>query len=155
MKPKSQSQAPSPGYPNRREFLNTISRSAVGTGLWLGALRLIGSESEDQDPLGKLKKEVLTLSKKLGDEDFKVRRAATARLIAIGKGNGKDKALDKQAKEVVLSTMKSVADASRDPEIRERAKKVVVALTPKPKSESKPSPPGGIPVRPRGRIILR
>jgi hypothetical protein len=76
-----------------------------------------------------LKTTVAKLTAQLGDSKFKTREAATAQLIAIGKAKQKCKASGQEAGALVAASMKGCA-RHKDPEVRERAKRVLLALTP-------------------------
>jgi hypothetical protein len=73
---------------------------------------------------------------KLGDTSFRTREDATLQLIAMGKGGGKCKATDLKRREIVMAGMRGCAK-HKDPEVRERAKRVLLALTP-PKKVARP-----------------
>ncbi len=121
----------------RRDFLHLLSGVALGVAT--GSLLTQAGPTSSKQPSGKetLAKQVQVLAAKLGNDDFRARRQATATLIAIGKGNGKDNAADAKMKALVLATMEPLKQ-SKDPEVSQRAKTIITALTPKPKP---PTPP--------------
>jgi hypothetical protein len=81
-------------------------------------------------------KQVARLTGQLGSEGFKAREAATLKLIVIGKGNGKCATTDLKTRQLVSASMAKCAK-HEDPEVRERAKRVILALTP-PKKVVRP-----------------
>jgi hypothetical protein len=87
-----------------------------------------------------LAKQVVVLTNQLGSPNFKLREAATVQLIALGRGNGKCKATDLTTRQLVSASMTKCAK-HEDPEVRERARRILLALTP-PKKVVRPPRPG-------------
>ncbi len=81
-------------------------------------------------PLEELPAAIQALGEKLGHETFKVRRDATARLIQIGQGRFSEDLEKDEALNLVLKAAKAL-EKSKDPEVSNRAKQVIDALTPK------------------------
>ena len=138
-----------PKYPtlktyNSRKFLHIAT--AVGIGVSAAALPLsvIGAEKaptaeEKADKTAEAKKvkdQIILLAANLGNKDFKERDKATKSLIAIGTKLNKTKNKELTA---VLKAELAKCQKSKDPEMKERAKKILLAITPAP-----PSPPTNI-----------
>lgn len=154
MKPRPTSEPRSnPGYPSRREFIRQFGVVAA-TGL--GALALPRADAGDLRgtpkppkaavPKGKAAfcaktctKEIDTQVALLSNDDFKIRKKATAKLIAIGKAEGKGKTVAAKQRQLVLKKMDALKKA-KDPEVTQRAKAVILALSP-PKKIAVPRQP--------------
>ncbi len=147
MKPKPKPKS-KPDYPSRREFIQRIGMVAVGAGL--GVLALPPAQANDLrgDPkmpkAGSSKdkaktafcaktcgKEIDAQIKLLGNDSFKIRKQAAAKLIAIGKAEGEEKKVAEQKCALVVARVKTLKEA-KDPEIAKRAESIILALTPKP-----------------------
>jgi hypothetical protein len=110
----------------RRRFLATL----VSAGAWAGA-----SLAADKKPVGPTLEEarglVAMLTPKLNHKDFTVRRDATRKLITVGKA-GKEKAdLKHPVTRYVLAEMEKLKTHD-EPEVSERARRVILALKPPP-----------------------
>jgi len=81
------------------------------------------TESERQ------KEKIILLVANLGHDDFKERDKATQFLITIGKKNKNDNNSELIA---FLDSELEKCKESRDPEVKERAKKILLAITPPP-----------------------
>jgi hypothetical protein len=145
MRPSAKNRDEKPGYPNRREFLHRIGAVAAGVGL--GALavppaaageRLRGKPTMPGRGTVKDKKafcadtcgkEIDAQIKLLGSKDFKIRRQATAKLVAIGKAKDEDKKVAAQKRALVLAKLEKLR-AAKDPEIAQRAKAIILAVNP-------------------------
>jgi hypothetical protein len=137
-----------PAYPSRRKFIQTFGAIAAGAGL--GALsmspalageRLPGEPPIPRKPVQKKMafcaktcgKEIDKLVLLLSDDDFRKRKQATQKLIAIGKGVGRDKKVAAQMRQLILSKMTKLKNA-KDPEVAQRAKAVILAVSPPKKN---------------------
>jgi len=151
MRTKPRTSYSEPGYPDRREFLKVLRGTATGVGLGLVALPLIGrtSRGDDEESIDEVKARVRALAKQLGDKKFVVRKSATKQLIEIGKGGGANKPRDRTVRKIVTSAMTETMASSRDPEVVQRAKAVILAVTPK----QAPQPPQS-PVELEGDIAI-
>jgi hypothetical protein len=153
-----------PAYPTRRDFIQRIGMVAVGAGL--GVLALPPAQANDLRGNPKMPKagpskdkaktafcaktcgkEIDAQIKLLGNDSFKIRTQATAKLIAIGKAEGEEKKVAEQKCALVVARMKLLKKA-KDPEVAQRAKSIIVALTP-------PKPPPPPPIRHRGKVAIR
>ena len=135
MNPRPVKAAKAEGYPDRREFLAALAGGTIGLALTRSAL----ATSPDK-PGVDFKSQIVHWAAQLGDKDFKKRDVATKKLIQIGKGDGKDTKEDARARKLVLEEMESLR-GHKDPEVAQRAKSVVLALSPPP---SPPQPPLGL-----------
>ncbi len=139
MKPVSKKDTKKPDYPNRRDFLGLIGMAAlaVPATAMAGAPRIAGGLRAPTKKVDKKKafcaetcsKEVDTQIKLLGSTDFKVRKQATAKLIAMGKADGEDKKVAAQKRALVLAKLEKLR-AAKDPEIAQRAKAIILAVNP-------------------------
>jgi hypothetical protein len=157
-----------PGYPTladhklaRRSFLRGLGRAAVGVGLSAGTVHAAAaggrkpkSKAAAVKPKRKLEDEVAELVAQLGDGKFRVRESATTQLIAIGKDPERLGAKGRKGSAVVLDAMAPLAK-HEDVEVRERSKRIALALQP-----PKPVPPkvvphvaGGIRIRGKPRQV--
>ncbi len=141
MKTRPVSQRDQPDYPDRRSFLKGVA-GGVAALAFAAARPGTGGETKKT----KTTEEVIAaLAAQLGAADFRQRKAATSALIKLGKGDGKDKAADKNVRKQVLAAMKPLAQ-SRDPEVAARAKQVITTLTVvvAPPPERNPQVDGGL-----------
>ncbi len=128
---------------SRRQFLQSLGLAGAGFGLAFAATGAAADEPTRKD----LVKRIKVLGTKLGDASFKVRRNATRDLLAIARVTSKDKKVDAEARQLVLHEMK-VLLKHKDPEIAQRAKQIIVTLTPKPK----PPPEHQVPLK--GEVMV-
>ena len=161
LQPRATHGQPSPDYPSRRNFIRCVGAVAAGVGL--GALALPPAEADDlrgavAAPLKEPAKRTAFCAKTCGKEidaqvkllsnvSFKVRKQATAKLIAIGKAEGEEKKVAEQKCALVVARMTPLKKA-KDPEVAQRAKSIIVALTP-------PKPPPPPPIRHKGKVAIR
>ena len=145
MKPEAKKTPSQPHYPSRRDFIQRLGMVAVGVGLAglamppaaAGELRgRIAAPVKEPDKKAPFcaktcSKEIEKLVVLLGSPDFRKRKLATEKLIAIGKGAGKDKNVADQMCDLVVDRMEKLKKA-KDPEIVGRAKAIIDALKPKP-----------------------
>jgi len=133
------------GYPTldeyrrgRRAFLKKAGAAAMVLGLGSPlVMSVLGEEAEkkveekakefSEEDLSKM---VAALAVKLGDDDFAVRKNSTCKLISLGKGEKESEKVAKQAREIVVEAME-LKQKDDDPEVKERAKAVILALTKK------------------------
>jgi hypothetical protein len=148
-------------YPNAMEYNHRMRQvlaclAVAGTGMMLnealaedpkkevkkdaGAVKKGTPEEAKKLALEKVRKEVQANATKLGVTDFRVRREATSRLIAIGSvvekpaKNAPKKRNQKPVKpyrDIVIQEMVKLS-SHKDPEVKERSKLIITALTPKP-----------------------
>ena len=130
-----------PSYPTfseyrRKEFLNIAT--AVGIGVSAAALPLSAicdekpaaeSKTDKKTEAKKVKAQIILLAANLGHEDFKEREKATQLLVTMGKKFQKDK---NSAMTDLLKSELEKSNKSKDPEVKKRAKMILLALTPKP-----------------------
>jgi hypothetical protein len=142
MKPVSKADTKKPDYPNRRDFLGIvgIAALAVPAVAMAGAPRIADGMRALTKKVDKKKafcadtcgKQIDAQIKLLGSTDFKVRKQATAKLIAIGKAEGVDKKIAEQKRALIISRLQKLKTA-KDPEIVSRATSIIKAVTPKKK----------------------
>mgnify|MGYP006305311857 CR=1 FL=1 len=146
-RPKPIAKSTATGYPDRRSFLKAIGVGALAVSLWPAVSAgdkateadETASEADKKDDSDtRLKKKIALLAEALGSDDFKQRRNATRELIQLGRGRGKDEAADARVRKLVLAQMEKYK-ARKDPEVAQRARNIIIALTPKPSPP--PSPP--------------
>jgi len=130
-----------PEYPTWNEFktktfLNIAT--AVGIGVSAAAISLesnaeekkvVEKKTDEATELSKGKDQIILLVANLGHDDFKERDKATALLIAKGKKYEEEK------NSVMTALLKSELEkckTSKDPEVKQRAKNILLAITPKP-----------------------
>ena len=139
---------PSPRYPTAREFQSRIGNT-LAKAVLIGAAAALapniasakddenGKETKKEAPAENIGAEIAKLASLLGDDNFEIRKKATERLIAIGKI--KNKKGEAPYKEAVLQAM-GKARKSKDPEVAQRAKRIIAALAPKPTPDTTPPP---------------
>ena len=126
-------------YLNRRDFVNLISKTAVLTGI-VGT----GIVNEKKKKIVKgakidykqLDNQIAMLTRQLGDKSFKMRKKATKDLIKLGKTETEKKKLTEAQKKDIDHKHKAVMKAMKkaltidDPEVKERARKIIAAISP-------------------------
>lgn len=137
-----------------KKFLNIAT--AVGIGVSAAAISIeLDAEEEKtnesekaENPEKKMKDNIILLVAKLGNDDFKERDKATKELISLGKKFKKEK---KSKMTVFLKAELTKCHKSKNPEVKMRAKKILLALAPAPPSRSGDNPPRmmGLPPPPR------
>lgn len=141
-----------PGYPTINEFkskkfLNIAT--AVGIGVSAAAISLdveaeekkvVESKETKKDEKKEIKGKIILMVAYLGHKEFQEREKSTKELIALGEKYKKDK--NSEMTEFLKAEVQKKAK-SNDPEVKERAKKILLAITPK------------FPVRGGGRRIHR
>ena len=130
-----------PQYPSlneyrKRKFLHIAT--AVGIGVSAAAVsieldaeenKVSESKATEDNNQKKINEQIILLAANLGHKDFKEREKATASLISMGKKFVKDK------KTELIDFMKAElakGKKSKDPEVKERAKSILLAITPPP-----------------------
>lgn len=130
-----------PSYPTfseyrRKEFLNIVT--AVGIGVSAAALPLSAickdkpaseSKTDKTTESTKVQGQIILLAANLGHKDFKEREKATQLLVTMGKKFQKEKKVDLTQ---ILKSELEKSNKSKDPEVKRRAKMILLALTPKP-----------------------
>ena len=155
MKPLPVKDAVSPEYPSYGRYSECYRRFAVlAVAAMIGGSAVCASNLSAQDKaavpavteisVDQAKKLITELAGKLGDQDFNIRQDATMKLIELGKTKDKDGKL--VFKDLVVGEMKKLGD-SKDPEVKERSKQVIAALT----AEEPPKQP--VPPRMKGEMI--
>ncbi len=173
MKLSPKASEPSQGYPTALEYSRRMRQAlaclaVVGTGVVGNEVfaenpkeevtsetkrtKTETSEAAKKLALEKVRKEVLKCAADLGVDGFRKRRDAMRRLIAIGSVVEKPPATQKKKRnqrpikpyrDLVVEEMETLL-SHKDPEVKERARQVIVALTPKPKSKTNNVRLGGI-----------
>jgi hypothetical protein len=124
---------------DRRRFLGIVSLGAAGVGLAVTTGHADDPKRAAVAAKKRTAKDTIAAAlKDLGHDDFRVRKKATKTLIALGKGEGADCKMVKVQKDQVLAAVKPLLK-NKDPEVAQRAKAILLALT----------PPKKIPPRPR------
>lgn len=146
-----------PGYPTTREFrgkkfLNIAT--ALGIGVTAGTLPFnvncaekapAESKVEKSTESKKVKDQIILLAANLGHDDFKTREESTKTLISMGKkfSTEKNSEMTKFLNSELVKYSKS-----KDPEVKKRAKMIMIAVTPKiPKRNNPPIMLGEMPAR--------
>lgn len=135
-------------YPSLREYAVTknseLLRVMTAVGISFGAvltpvLMADGAIKNEavSDSTDKIKIEIAKLCQNLGDQDFKAREQATITLIALGNRKIKDEKgqeiCNQVVKDAVVAAMNKMKK-DKDPEVKQRAKRIILALNP-PKND--------------------
>ena len=130
-----------PQYPNlneykSRKFLNIATAVGIGVSAAAVSLELDAEEKKvaeskktENTDHKKVKDQIILLAANLGHDDFKEREKATQSLVAVGQNLKKSK--NKKMTEFLTAELKKCSK-SKDPEVKERAKKILLAITPPP-----------------------
>lgn len=130
-----------PEYPTLNEYKSNkiinvaaaigigVSAVAVSLDLEAGEKKPAKTKKVEKSKQNNVKDKIILLAANLGHKDFKVREKATHTLITLGKECVKKK--DKKMSELLKSELEKVK-SSKDPEVKQRVKKILLALTPPP-----------------------
>lgn len=144
-------------YPTRRDYSavknSELLKLLAAVGISIGAVVAPSLDAEDKTPnetvtdsADKINLEISKLVANLGHQDYKTRENATIGLIAMGNTKIKDKdgkeVCNTKMKEAVISALEKLKN-DRDPEVKQRAKRVILALNP-PKIDGNIPRLGGI-----------
>ena len=164
MKLRRSTRPPSPAYPTRAQFRDTLATglATAGLGALLAApaaaqpsipIRTAGvplpppPKDEPKPPQADTAQLVQQLASQLGSKDSRVREKASKALIALGiQCEQKDGQVVFPNKETVLNAMRALKD-HLDPEIAQRADEVIRAVEGATAPPSRPPPPpalGGV-----------
>lgn len=144
---KKKEQTEIPEYPTLNEFkskkfLNIATAVGIGVSAVSLPFSVMGSEKApaeektDKATESKIQKDqIILLAANLGHKDFKERDKATQSLIAIGEQLNKTKNKELTA---VLKGELTKCQKSKDPEMKERAKKILLAIATKPVQRDHP-----------------
>lgn len=134
-----------PNYPTlgefkSKKFMNIATAVGIGVSATVISLDLNAEEKkvvEKKEPVKDkakvIKDKIILLAVNLGHKDFKEREQATISLIKLGQECIKKK--DSKMTEFIKTEVKKQSK-SKDPEVKERSKKILLALNPIP-----PAPP--------------
>ena len=130
-----------PNYPTlgelkTKKFLNIatalgigVSAAAISLDVQAGEKKVTESKKVEKSDQKKLQDKIILLAANLGHKDFKEREKSTKDLIALGKKFNKEK---KTELNKILKAEVQKQSKSKDPEVKERSKKILLALTPPP-----------------------
>ena len=139
---KIKSSVSRPEYPTLHEYQSKKAMhlaALVGLGVVTVSAPLDLNAGEKQKPQAgktakkdnaKIKEKILLLAADLGHDEFKKREQATKSLILLGKNFETNKNSEMTS---FLETVLQKSKKSKDPEVKERAKRVLIAITPPPK----------------------
>lgn len=133
----------------RRQFLHVAA--AVGIGVSTATLSVeldakdkkVKNSKTEKSGKKEVKEQIILLAMNLAHKDFKEREKATVSLIKIGKECVKKK--DTKIVEFIRTEMEK-KKKSKDPEVKQRAKKILIAMAPPPPDIPVGDLEGGIPI---------
>lgn len=125
-----------------------VSTAAVSLDLAAEETKVVETKETENKQQKEIKDQIILLAANLGHDDFKKREESTKKLISMGKkfSTEKKKELTKFLQSEVQKNCKS-----KDPEVKERAKKILLAIVPKTPPVNPPIPPrmGGVMIQKR------